>query len=77
MRENENPLQCDLCETWIHLAIILILLIAKSFITKLNHGIIFVATVQYDSNMNHSIPVEKNIEYLVLNQPQNLSLLFN
>ena len=58
-------------------AIILILLITKSFITKLNNGIIFVATVQYDSNMNHSISVEKNIECLVLNPPQNLSLLLN
>ena len=58
-------------------AIILILLITKSFLAKLNNGIIFVATVHYDSNMNHSIPVEKNIECLVLNPPQNLSLLLN
>ena len=56
-------------------AIILILLITKSFITKLNNGIIFVATVQYDSNMNHSISVEKNIECLVLNPPQNLKMM--
>ena len=28
-------------------AVILILLITKSFKTKLNHGIVFVATVQY------------------------------
>ena len=49
IRESENSLQCDSCETWIHVlnAIILILIFTKSFKTKLNHDIAFVAAVQY------------------------------
>ena len=74
-------------------AVILILLITKSFKTKLNRGIVFVATVQYFPLVNQIINnftsfyfmrttwitvllLKKNIGSVVLNPPQNLSLLF-
>ena len=68
-------------------AFILILLITKSFKTKVNHGIVFVATVQYFLLVNNStsfyfmrttyITVLLLKRTTILNPSQNLSLLFN
>ena len=95
IRGNENSLQCDLCETWIHLKCNHLNFIDYKKLQnqtepwycfccnctifpfgKLNNQQ-FYKFLLHENNMDHSITVEKNIGSLVLNPPQNLSLLFN
>ena len=48
IRENENSLDCDICDTWIHVNVTkLISLITKSLKTKLNLGIVFATIGKY------------------------------
>ena len=95
IRENENSLQCDLYETWIHCKCKHLNFIDYKKLQshsepwycfccnctifpfrKLNHKQVY-KFLLHENNMDHSTTVKKNIESLILNPPQNLSLLFN